>query len=149
MARLRRKYPPKNVFPSAAYRVSETASIPPTYIPRQPTVDATSSSLAHRSSPSTLLEPLLSSTSSASSISGRSSSTASRRQGSTGSTGVASSILTIDSRLESENRELKPTLRRQIVVGSTLVRRGAAERHGQNLNTSNSITPLNVTAPFF
>ncbi|KAK9323024.1 hypothetical protein V1517DRAFT_321644 [Lipomyces orientalis] len=118
MARLRKKYPPKRALPQAAYQLSPNAILP-TYVPRD------SSSTSARPSPSpSLLQPLLSNTSSSSSVS---TSSARVNSGSVGSLGVvsASSGKLSFNRAEAGNETYPGPAPPYHVVGSPLVRRKA------------------------
>ncbi|KAK9246579.1 hypothetical protein V1506DRAFT_534640 [Lipomyces tetrasporus] len=116
MTRLRKKYPPKRALPQAAYQQSPNAILP-AYLPRD------SSSTAGPTSPSpSLLQPLLSNTSSSSSVSA---SSARINSGSVGSLGVvsASSGKLSFNRADAVNETYAGPAGPYHVVGSPLVRR--------------------------
>ncbi|KAK9332605.1 hypothetical protein V1520DRAFT_334592 [Lipomyces starkeyi] len=117
MARLRRKYPPKRALPQAAYQQSPNAMLPP-YAPQENT-----STIANAAAPSpSLLQPLLSNTSSSSSVSTIS---ARIKSGSVGSLGVASASSSefYFNGPDVGNEQNAGPPRQLHVVGSPLVRR--------------------------
>ncbi|KAK9352658.1 hypothetical protein V1505DRAFT_359571 [Lipomyces doorenjongii] len=116
MARLRRKYPPKRALPQAAYQQSPNAMLPP-YAPPENT-----STVANPAAPSpSLLQPLLSNTSSSSSVSTISARIKSGSVGSLGVTSASSSEFYNEPDVGNEQNAAPP--RQLHVVGSPLVRR--------------------------
>ncbi|KAK9345267.1 hypothetical protein V1522DRAFT_407881 [Lipomyces starkeyi] len=138
MARLRRKYPPKRALPQAAYQQSPNAMLPP-YAPRENT-----STIANPAAPSpSLLQPLLSNTSSSSSVSTIS---ATIKSGSVGSLGVASASSSefYFNGPDVGNEQNAGPPRQLHVVGSPLVRRNVTpdgQLHAASFARSRIVLP--------
>ncbi|KAK7204831.1 hypothetical protein BZA70DRAFT_280106 [Myxozyma melibiosi] len=171
MARLRRKYPPKQLrLPEAAYRGSVNASIPPTNIVQgrtEPTVTVAgrggyytpaqdNQALATWSESSPVsLQPLLSRTSISSLLSGSSLGTFSLHQsirsaeapasigGDSGGEGQCSKGLRTMRGLYEE--DMRAQQRQQISVGSHLVRRSAARAGPAGLRTESATKITSIT----
>ncbi|KAK9374491.1 uncharacterized protein V1513DRAFT_445818 [Lipomyces chichibuensis] len=135
MARLRRKYPPKRVLPQAAYQQSPNAMLPP-FAPSEDT-----STIANPAAPSpSLLQPLLSNTSSSSSVSTISARIKSESVGSLGVASASSSEFYFDGPdvgNAGPHRQLH-------VVGSPLIRRNVTpdgQLHAASFARSRIVLP--------